>query len=165
MTQKIPQRNLPLLLLQAREVFMPHFRPILNYAGLTEQQWRILRVLHEIGALEPRQICEHCMIYSSSLAGILKRMEELTLITRYPVEQDKRRMLIDLTEKSRALITEVTPLIIEQYHYVREAFGVALVDQLYDSLDALIAQQERSVKRVSLPQFKALSDQEEGSHS
>ena len=164
MTQKIPQRNLPLLLLQAREVFMPHFRPILNYAGLTEQQWRILRVLHETGALEPRQICEHCMIYSSSLAGILKRMEELTLIKRYPVEQDKRRMLIDLTEKSRALITEVTPLIIEQYHYVREAFGVGLVDQLYDSLDALIAQQERSVKRVSLPQFKALSDQDEGSH-
>ncbi len=31
-------RNLPLLLLKAREHFMTHFRPILNQHGITEQQ-------------------------------------------------------------------------------------------------------------------------------
>ena len=47
-------RNLPLLLLQAREGVLAHFRPILNAHGVTEQQWRIIRALLEGGPLEPR---------------------------------------------------------------------------------------------------------------
>ena len=34
----LPHRNLPLLLLQAREAVIANFRPILNAHGLTEQQ-------------------------------------------------------------------------------------------------------------------------------
>jgi hypothetical protein len=49
-------RNLPLLLLQAREGVIAHFRPILHAHGLTEQQWRIVRALLDQGPLEPRQI-------------------------------------------------------------------------------------------------------------
>jgi sulfite reductase beta subunit-like hemoprotein len=64
-------RNLPLLLLQAREGVMAQFRPILNAHGVTEQQWRIVRALLEQGPLEPRQIGEVCRISSPSLAGVL----------------------------------------------------------------------------------------------
>jgi len=40
MPRKIVYRNLPLLLLKARESFLSHFRPILAHYGVTEQQWR-----------------------------------------------------------------------------------------------------------------------------
>ncbi|MBL8355834.1 MAG: homoprotocatechuate degradation operon regulator HpaR, partial [Delftia acidovorans] len=66
-------RNLPLLLLQARESVIARFRPILQAHGLTEQQWRIVRALLESGPLEPRQIVEICRISSPSLAGVLAR--------------------------------------------------------------------------------------------
>jgi len=49
----IRHRNLPLLLLQAREAVISHFRPLLNHFGLTEQQWRVIRVLEEKGNLSP----------------------------------------------------------------------------------------------------------------
>jgi hypothetical protein len=52
-------RNLPLLLLlllKARDSVTGHFRPLLKAHGLTEPPWRILRVLHAVGALERRQI-------------------------------------------------------------------------------------------------------------
>ena len=49
-------RNLPHLLLYARETLMQHFRPVLKEAGLTEQQWRVLRTLSDTGAIEPNQI-------------------------------------------------------------------------------------------------------------
>ncbi|MDO9215991.1 MAG: homoprotocatechuate degradation operon regulator HpaR, partial [Lacisediminimonas sp.] len=39
------RRNLPHLLLQAREALMTRFRPFLNANGITEQQWRIIRSL------------------------------------------------------------------------------------------------------------------------
>ena len=51
-------RNLPLLLLQARERVINRFRPLLNAQHITEQQWRIVRLLLESGPLEPRQIGE-----------------------------------------------------------------------------------------------------------
>jgi DNA-binding MarR family transcriptional regulator len=65
-------RNLPLLLLHAREAAMGHFRPILKHFGLTDQQWRILRTLSESGdGLEPGQIAETCKIQKPSLTGII----------------------------------------------------------------------------------------------
>jgi hypothetical protein len=70
-------RNLPLLLLQARERVIANFRPALNAAGVTEQQWRIVRALLEQGPLEPRQIVGLCAISSPSLAGVLARMDDL----------------------------------------------------------------------------------------
>ncbi|HOB67622.1 MAG TPA: homoprotocatechuate degradation operon regulator HpaR, partial [Ottowia sp.] len=38
-------RNLPLLLLKARESLMQSRRPALRGHGLSDQQWRVLRVL------------------------------------------------------------------------------------------------------------------------
>ena len=34
-------------LIQAREALMTQFRPILNQANITDQQWRIIRLLAE----------------------------------------------------------------------------------------------------------------------
>lgn len=150
-SQSLPPRNLPLLLLQARETFMPHFRPILNYAGLTEQQWRIVRTLHEEGNLEPRDLCERCQILSPSLAGILRRMDEMGLIVRYPIPEDRRRMYIGLTEKSQQLVAELTPIITQQYAYLREAFGEELIEQLHQTLDEVLRKQQVEVQQVKLP--------------
>lgn len=39
-------------LIQAREALMTQFRPILNQANITDQQWRIIRLLAENGTLD-----------------------------------------------------------------------------------------------------------------
>ena len=44
-SQTFAHRNLPRLLLQAREAVMAHTRPSLREHGLSDQQWRVLRVL------------------------------------------------------------------------------------------------------------------------
>ena len=66
---------------------MSRFRPVLNQHGVTEQQWRILRVLLDEDGLEPRQLCERCLISSPSIAGVLMRMEEAGLIKRERMER------------------------------------------------------------------------------
>ena len=84
-------RNLPLLLLQAREGVIGRFRPILHEHGVTELQWRIVRALLEHGSLEPRQIGAICRISSPSLAGVLSRMDDLGLVARVRVTHDRGR--------------------------------------------------------------------------
>ncbi|MFP3560813.1 homoprotocatechuate degradation operon regulator HpaR, partial [Paraburkholderia sp. SIMBA_049] len=42
-----PRPSLTLTLLQAREATMAFFRPALNAHDLTEQQWRVIRILRQ----------------------------------------------------------------------------------------------------------------------
>jgi len=137
-TPRRPQhRNLPLLLLQARERVISYFRPILNAHGITEQQWRIVRVLLEVPALEPRQIGELCAISSPSMAGVLERMEQGGYITRRRVQHDQRRVLVSLTAKSRRLAAEMSPDIEATYRRLENLLGTEFSNQLHGALDYL----------------------------
>jgi len=132
-------RNLPLLLLQAREAVLARFRPILNEEGVTEQQWRVLRALAEQGPLEQRQIAEACRISSPSLAGVLARMDELGLVQRERLAEDQRRVLVSLTAKSRALAQRMAPRIEATYRALEAQLGSSFVAQAYATLDELVA--------------------------
>jgi len=134
----LEHRNLPLLLLQAREHVIARFRPILNSHGITEQQWRILRVLIDTGPLEPREIGELCRISSPSLAGVLSRMEELKLVSRKRLNHDQRRIRVSLTAQSRALAARMAPLIDSTYREIETLVGAASCRQIYQMLDGLI---------------------------
>jgi homoprotocatechuate degradation regulator HpaR len=132
-------RNLPQLMLQAREALMAQFRPILNDNGVTEQQWRIVRALLMQGPLEPRQLCELCQISSPSIVGVLQRMEEAGLIERERMAGDQRRVLVSATARSRQLGRRMIPLIEERYAGIEAMVGVEALQQVYDVLDALLA--------------------------
>ena len=151
MANRFTHRNLPQQLLQARDALMGHFRPILHHYGLTEQQWRILRALDEHAQLEPRELCALCQILSSSMAGILARMEEIGLVQRIRVEADQRRVLVSLAPKGDALIDEMAPLIELQYQYLEQALGKHSLESLSGALEGFIGAQVTPVRRVALP--------------
>ena len=131
-------RNLPHLLLYARETLMQHFRPVLKEAGLTEQQWRVLRTLSDTGAIEPNQIAKHCQLLGPSLTRILAGMEESGLIVRARSSEDQRRQQISLTAKSRKLIDRMRPKIDQKYQELEAMIGKPLLDRLYRDIDEAV---------------------------
>ena len=135
---KLSHRNLPLLLLQAREQVIARFRPILNEHGITEQQWRVVRTLIDTGPLEPREIGELCRISSPSLAGVLSRMEELGYIKRKRLDHDQRRQRVSLTPRSRSLSARLAPQIEATYRDIEFLIGVEFSTRFYHALDELI---------------------------
>jgi homoprotocatechuate degradation regulator HpaR len=132
------RRNLPLMMLQAREHVIAHFRPILNAHGITEQQWRIVRLLRGTGPLEPHEIGELCRLSSPSLAGVLSRMESIGFVRRKRLADDQRRVLVSLTPRSRALASRMAPLIEAVYARIEELLGKEFAADFYRALDALI---------------------------
>ena len=134
----IPHRNLPLLLLLAREGVIGLFRPILKAHGLTEQQWRVLRVLVEFGPLEPHQIGRLCGLSSPSLTGILARMDAQGLVTRSALAHDKRRQAVAATARSLRLSARMAPQIEAAYQSLEDRLGAPVVAQLYTTLDTLL---------------------------
>ena len=131
-------RNLPHLMLQAREALMAQFRPILNQHGVTEQQWRIIRALLEDGPLEPRQLCQRCQISSPSIVGVLARLEEAGLVHRARMAEDQRRIRVSATARSRQLGRRMLPAIEARYAAIERQVGVDTLQQAYDVLDALL---------------------------
>jgi len=139
-SRKLQHRNLPLLLMQTRERVISYFRPILNAHGITEQQWRIVRVLLDVPALEPRQIGELCAISSPSMAGVLERMEQAGYIARRRVEHDQRRVLVSLTPKARELAAGMASDIDATYRRIEERLGTQFSAHLHVVLDHVLEQ-------------------------
>ena len=73
-------RNLPLLLLKAREALMERRRPALRSHGLSDQQWRVLRVLADAAnaqGLDTGSLAREAHLLGPSLTGMLDRMDSI----------------------------------------------------------------------------------------
>ncbi len=91
------QRSLPMALLRARENVMAPIRAMLSASGLTEQQWRLLRVLSESGPLEATILANRAALLLPSQTRIVQSMEKRGLVFRRPHNIDKRRHTVEIT--------------------------------------------------------------------
>lgn len=140
-------RNLPLLLLQAREAVMQHRRPSLREHGLSDQQWRVLRVLAEhadAGGLDTGSVAQQAFILGPSLTGMLARMERDGLVTRQRSDEDARRSVVSATAAGLALADALSQAIEADYLDLEAHLGKTKLAQLYRLLDELIALQEEA---------------------
>ncbi|WP_343731882.1 homoprotocatechuate degradation operon regulator HpaR [Duganella sp.] len=151
MAKKIKYRNLPNLLLKARDNVLAQFRPIISHFGLTEQQWRILRVLSDAGDLEQREISESCLILGPSLTGVLSRMEDMKLIARTRMEEDQRRVTVRMTALGEKVVDAMSPLITQQYRNLEQAYGPEMMAEIIALMDRFNSADRNAVAQVKLP--------------
>jgi len=131
-------RNLPRLLLQAREAVMAHTRPSLREHGLSDQQWRVLRVLGEHGMVETGRVAREAFILGPSLTGVLARMERDGLIRRARDPADQRRTVVEATAKGTQMVQQLSRTIEAHYAWMEKSLGKQKLSQLYVLLDEVI---------------------------
>src|SRR3954466_5864487 len=131
-------RNLPRLLLQARESVMAHTRPSLREHGLSDQQWRVLRVLGEHGTVETGRVAREAYILGPSLTGVLARMERDGLIRRERDPGDQRRTVVEATAKGLKLVEKLSRTIEAHYEWMEKSLGKPKLAELYQLLDEVI---------------------------
>jgi homoprotocatechuate degradation regulator HpaR len=131
------KRSLPMTLLRAREAVMERFRAMLRHHGLTEQQWRVIRVLAESEPLEVSKLATHSFLLPPSLSRILKFLSGKRLIRRRSVDDDQRRFKVSLTAGGRRLFRQVAPSSEAIYRNLEETFGEQRLEQLYTLLSDL----------------------------
>ncbi|MGD9863438.1 MAG: homoprotocatechuate degradation operon regulator HpaR [Pseudodonghicola sp.] len=130
-------RSLPIALLRAREEVMGPIRAMLADVGITEQQWRVLRVLEEGGAAEPTRIAEDSCLLLPSLTRILQKLEERGLIVRQRDQADKRKQIVQITSAGAEVIAENLETSIALNDQVRQRLGAARYELLLDLLNEL----------------------------
>jgi len=136
-------RNLPRLLLQAREAVMAHTRPSLREHGLSDQQWRVLRVLgehaHDPAGIETGRVAREAYLLGPSLTGVLSRMERDGLIMRERCPQDARRSVVRATALGLDKVQALSQSIEAHYSWMEQQLGKDKLRQMYALLDELIA--------------------------
>lgn len=131
-------RSLPIALLRARESLMRRFRPLLAEHGLTEQQWRVLRVLDDAGeSLSVGQIAERAVLLGPSLSRILATLERRDCLQRRNHSGDARRAEIALTTKGQRLVAKIAPRSELAYGEIESELGTDEIRQLEAALERI----------------------------
>lgn len=132
-------QSLPIALLRAREAAMNRFRPMLREHGLTEQQWRVIRVLVGSGPLAVGELAKRSFLLAPSLSRILQALESSEIVQRQSVEDDGRRFVVSITPRGMALYENISPLSEAIYRDIEARFGRGRLSQLLDLLEQLDA--------------------------
>lgn len=138
-------RSLPMMLYRTLDAVMPRFRRIFKEFGLTEQQWRVLRVLWESDAVALRELARLTLIPAPSLVGVVDRLETMGLVLRRRSSRDRRIVYISATRSGSDIEHQVMPQVAKAYADLKQTVDARIWEQLLEGLDQVAsAGDERS---------------------
>ncbi|MCJ8310034.1 MAG: MarR family transcriptional regulator [Rhizobiaceae bacterium] len=106
-------QSLPMILHRTLDAVMPDYRELFARYNLTEQQWRVLRVLWSSKKVTSVELSNRTLIPAPSLVGVLDRLEKKDLVTRVRSVEDRRAVFVVATAQGQALDEEVSPQVAE----------------------------------------------------
>ena len=77
--------------------------------NLTLGQFAVMEALYSKGRLSTGEVMEKILSTSGNIPVIVKNLEKDGFITRKQDESDKRRFILDLTDKGKYLMDEIVP--------------------------------------------------------
>jgi len=128
-----------MMLYSALDAVLPRFRKIFKKFGLTEQQWRVLRVLWEIDSVALRTLAEITLIPAPSLVGIIDRLETSDLVQRRRSKSDRRVVYIHATNTGQKLEQKVQPEVDRLYAELQASIDPKIWDHLMAGLENIVS--------------------------
>lgn len=110
-------------LLRVRELIMEPVRPMLMKHNVTEQQWRVLRVVLEEGEADATTVADKACLLAPSLTRILKTLSEKNYLEVFKDQKDGRRTMIRLTAEGQKFIDMVRPESVVIFDDLRDVVG------------------------------------------
>lgn len=93
-------------LMQAGELYTKELNKIYN---ISAAQLNCLLSLYEHGPLPPSRIAHFIMVNSSTVTGIIDRLEQKGLVRRLRISHDRRIITIELTKAGKVLAENAPP--------------------------------------------------------
>ena len=131
------RRSLPIALIRSREKVMGPIRDMLKASGITEQQWRVLRVLSETGPQDLTQISDKAGLLLPSLSRIIRKLLDGGLVVSSINSRDRRRQTVVITPEGQKIIDDNLPQATKIAEELQHHLGTERYEQLLDLLAAL----------------------------
>lgn len=109
-TQDYPiDRSIGFLLGRTFRRLRPIMEQQINSAGISYGMWFFLRALWEKDGVSQREIAEMVGLTQPTAWAALRKLEAQKMVTLQPDSEDKRKVLVYLTEKGRSLEEVLLP--------------------------------------------------------
>ncbi len=131
------RRSLPIALLRAREKVMEPIRGMLADSQISEQKWRVLRVVDEAGPMEQTAIAKAACLLLPSLTRIIHALEKDGLLVRKTGARDRRTSIVTITPKGEAFIETHSRHSRAIFENIEAQFGIQKLETLLDLLEEL----------------------------
>ena len=121
-------------LIQANELYTKELN---KKYQVSSAQLNCIIVLHEYGPLPPSKIARHIMVKSSTVTGVVDRLEKKGLAERMRNSPDRRVITIQLTEAGKKLAQNAPPPIQQKIIDGLKQTEKTKIDQIVRSLNML----------------------------
>jgi len=116
---------------------MPPIREMLAESGITEQQWRVLRVLVEYGPQDTTTLAQRACLLLPSLTRISRKMQDKGFITLSRDADDKRRQTITITQAGQRIVDQNRDRAAQIVDGFKKTLGASDYEKLLDLLSRL----------------------------
>jgi DNA-binding MarR family transcriptional regulator len=107
--------------------------------GLTGPQLTVIKILAELGDLSLSSLSGRIKAQNSTVTGIIDRMEREELVQRERSAEDRRIVLIRLTDKGRSLARQIQVEPMEIFRSALQSLPKKDVEELFRVLDKVQA--------------------------
>ena len=113
------------------------YQPLLDKLNLTYTQYIVMMVMWEKKKVNEKELCEALRLKTNTIAPLIKKLKDKGYISINKDPEDKRNLIILLTDKGEALkekAVEVPPSIAEEFNLTEEE-AIFFYKILYKILD------------------------------
>lgn len=118
------ERSLAIACTRGREAIVTRFRDLLRQENLTEQQWRVLRILNDHGAMIIADLAKLSCIHKASLSRIIVSLERDGLVAKRASDTDARARYLGLSRSGSAMMQRLMPIADEIYDGIIADLGI-----------------------------------------
>ncbi|KRG11663.1 DNA-binding MarR family transcriptional regulator [Lederbergia galactosidilyticus] len=90
------------------------FNPLIEQFGLTTLQFRILMEIRQSGSHTIGSLANQIKMAGTNISTMCKKLEKMELLERIRKPEDERVVLVILTQKGNAIVTEIDRVIVEK---------------------------------------------------
>lgn len=117
--------------------------------GLTGPQLLMLKVLAEQEVISVGELARRLLLTQATVTGIVKRLELKGLVARSKSSEDRRRVLVELTDGGAGVLQDAPPLLQERFADAYEALPHTEQDELLTAVARVAALMEAAELEAS----------------
>jgi DNA-binding MarR family transcriptional regulator len=126
------------LIRRLNQVVVARFAAETEPYGITPLQWAALRAAQGKPGLDQSTLARDIVLDTSTVAGVIDRLEARGLITRKPSRQDRRVRTLYITEAGTALLAQVSPVVVDVQHWLMAPLDEQERQQFWSALRKLV---------------------------
>lgn len=111
---------------RARKVLGARTSQLLAEHGLTESQFGTLETLYFLGPMCQKEIGEKLLVTGGNMTMVISNLTKRGVVRRKRDQEDRRQIIISLTEKGQQLVTKIFPMHAQN---IVDLMGILVADE------------------------------------